>query len=268
MPPQDAGDELRQALWGVVGRLDGGNWRAVVRNSGFNGHAVAGPGHLVRWASALGLITLSMQAQAEGRVHDASDRLDEAAALLPSQLVRRDRYTAAVHAVLQPMPPDAAPLEMRLVVRIARLVWREQQELADLRHRFAPGKMRARDELIEGCIQYLIWVIFDPTSFYRATLGEGWDKTTVEPSRAVLCLYGTEIRRFANPKADTGISQAPWQDVGGYRGLAAKAFERLADRSAPAPWCGARGTSGLVVRRGRLRAWQHACQRREDLRSL
>ena len=127
MPPQDAGDELQQALWGVVGRLDGGNWRAVVQNSGFIGHAAAGPGHLVRWASALGLITLSMQAQAEGRVHDAWDRLDKAAALLPPQLVRRDRYTAAVHAVLQPMPPDAAPLEMRLVVRIARLVWREQR---------------------------------------------------------------------------------------------------------------------------------------------
>jgi hypothetical protein len=268
MPPGDAGDELRQALWDVVGRLDGGNWRAVVHNSGFIGRAGAGPGHLVRWASALGLVALSMQAQAEGRVHDAWDRLSEAAALLPPQLVRRDRSTAAVLAVLRPMPADTAPLEERLVVGIARLVWREQQELADLRRRFAHGRMKARDELIEGCIQFLIWVIFDPTSFYRVKPGEAWDGTTVEPSRAVLCLYGTEIRCFANPTADTGISQAPWQDIGGYRGLAANAFDRLADRSAPAPWCGAKGTSGLVVRRGRLRAWQHACRRREDLRSL
>ena len=270
MPSRDAGDDLRRAsaetLWDRANRSEGGNWRAVVCDAA--DRPAAGPEHLIRWTSALELVGLSMQAQAEGHVHDAWDRLTEAADLLPQQLVRHDRSTGTARAVLRSMPPDTVPLEVRLAVRIARLIWREQHELADLRDRFAPGKMKARDELIEGCIQYLIWVTFDPTSFYRARSTGSRDRTTVEPSRAVLCLFATEIRLFANPTAHSGVSQAPWQDIGAYRGLAAEAFDRLADRPVPAPWCGKEGTSGLVVRRGRLRAWQYACQRRQDLRSL
>ena len=268
MSSEDASEDLRQALagclWDDVGRLFGGNWRGVLQRSG----SVAGPEHLVHWAAATELVALSMQAQAEGRVQDAWDRLSEAAALLPRQLVRRDRVTGVAVAVLPSMPPETAALEVRLVVVLARLIWREQHELADLRDRFAPGKTKARDQLAEGCIQWLIWVLFDPTSFYRAAADGLRDGTTVDPSRSVLCLFATEIRLFADPTAESGVSQAPWQDIGAYRGLVAEAFDRLADRSEPAPWCRREGTSGLVVRRGRLRAWQHACTRKQDLLSL
>jgi hypothetical protein len=64
------------------------------------------------------------------------------------------------------------------------------------------------------------------------------------------------------------LSQAVWQDVGGYRGLCAAASDRLAAQDAPTPWCGVASTSGLAVRHGRLHAWQHARRRRDDLTDL
>jgi hypothetical protein len=211
-----------------------------------------------------------MQRQAQGHVQGAWELLGDAAALLPPQLVRHDRLTGIALAVLRPSPADDDPVEVRLAVDIARLIWRGQFELAELRDRFAPGRTKARDQLIEGCIRYLCWVQFDPSTFYRTSSRErAWDDgTAVEPSRGVICRFGTAVRRFGDPTADTDLSQAPWQDLGGYRGLGTAAFDRLAGRPAPAAWCGLPGTSGLVVQRGALRAWQHARQRREDLDSL
>jgi hypothetical protein len=207
--------------------------------------------------------------QAQGRLQDAWDRLSEAARLLPSELVRLEVATNTAFAVLRPSLPETAPADVQLAVAIARLLWRDQFELLELKRRFAPGRTKARDELIEGCVQYLMWVTFDPTTLFRAAPGEPTsdDGVAVEPSRTVLCSFGTEVRWLGDPAATTKVSQAPWQDIGGYRGLCAEAFDSLAARPEPAPWCGRRGTSGLVVRRGRLRAWQHACRRREDLDS-
>jgi hypothetical protein len=156
-----------------------------------------------------------------------------------------------------------------LAWRTARLVWREQAELEDLRCRLAPGRVTPRDELIEACIQHLFWVEFDPFAFYRTAPGQLlWDDgTTVDRLRSVLCVRGSRLRQFADPMAGRR-SQAVWQDIGGYRGLCAAAWDRLAAQDAPAPWCGVAGTSGLPVRRGRLHAWRHACRRRDDLTDL
>jgi hypothetical protein len=268
MSTDDDGDELRPVLWVLLEAVVVGYWREVLRPPGFAGHAVAGPGHLVRWATAVRLVAQSMQLQARGRLHDAWLRLAEAAALLPPQLVRRDADTGAGLAVLRPEPPDTASADEKLVVALARLVWREQSELVDLRTTFAPDRMKARDELVEALIQYLIWVEFDPSTYHRVARGEpSWDGVVVDRSRKVLCRRGTEIRWFADPTASVELSQAPWQDIGGYRGLCAVALDLLAARRAPAPWCGQAGTSGLVVRRARLRAWQYARRWKEDLDS-
>ena len=257
-------DDLAQVLLHASDDLNAGFWRPVRRPPEFEGHPIAGPEHLVRCATALRLTARSMQRQAQGQVQGAWELLGQAAALLPLQLVRRSRLTGVALAVLRPLPADGDPDEVKLVVGIARLIYREQFELAELRDRFAPGKTKARDQLIEGCIRYLGWVQFDPGTFYRTSRrGSMWDDgTTVEPSRRVICGFGTAVRRFGDPTADTDLSQAPWQDIGGYRGLAAAALDRLAERPAATPWCEA---SGLVARRGCLRAWEYAQQRREDL---
>ena len=55
--------------------------------------------------------------------------------------------------------------------------------------------------------------------------------------------------------------------MGGYRGLRAAALDRLASRASPAPWCAMDGVSGLKVRIGRQRAWQHALRWREDVQA-
>ena len=69
--------------------------------------------------------------------------------------------------------------------------------------------MKARDELIEGCIQYLIWVIFDPTSFYRATPARRGTRRPSNPRERCCASTAQRSRRFANPKADAGVGQAP-----------------------------------------------------------
>jgi hypothetical protein len=265
----DANDDMPATLRIAVGLLDRGDWRAVLRPPGFGGRAIAGSGDLVRLAVALHVVARSMQRQAQGRLDDAWDRLGEASALLSAQLSRRDASTGSTLAALAPKPPNDPPADVILAWRTARLVWREQVELEDLRCRVAPGRVTPRDELIEACIQHLFWVEFDPFTFYRAAPGRPlWDDgTTVDRLRSVLCVRGSRLRQFANPTAGR-LSQAVWQDIGGYRGLCAVAFDRLAVRPAPAPWCGVAGTSGLTVRRGRLRAWQHARRRRDDLTDL
>lgn len=260
-------ENLLRLLLRAVATLETGCWRAVLRPPGFGGHVAGGPKLLVHCAVALRLIARSMQLQAQGRPVDAWDRLSDAATLLPAGLVRRDPPTGFAFAALPPALSDGAPREERLVVGIARLIWREQTELLDLQRRFAPGRMKASDELIEGCILYLMWVVFDPTTMSPTPPGEPeWDDgVMVEPSRTVLCLFGTGVRVLADPARDTPVSQAPWQDIGGYRKLATKALGRLAKRPAPTPWCGAPGTSGLVIRRGCLRTWQHAREGRQGL---
>ena len=121
--------------------------------------------------------------------------------------------------------------------------------------RVAVGRVTPRDELVEACREHLCWVEFDHCAFYRVLPGRRhWDDgTTVDRLRSVLCLRGSRLRQFADPTAGR-LSQAVWQDIGGYRCLCAAAFDRLAGWPAPASWSGVPGTSGLATRRGRLRA--------------
>lgn len=261
----DQASDLRQVLWTAVRALELGDWRSVLRPPEFGGAALFGPEHLVRWAMALRLVAGSMQRQAQGRLVDGWDLASRAVNHLPRQLVRRDPATGTAVAVLAQLPLDSAPTDERLAVGIARLVWREHAEILDLKRRVAADRMRPREELVEGCIQYLTRVTFDPTTFHlEAPHGPVWDDgVAVEPSRAVLCRFGTEVRRLGHPACHTRVSQAVWQDIGGYRGLYANALDALAARPTPAPWVSRAGTAGLAVRPGRLRAWQHARQQRE-----
>jgi hypothetical protein len=262
---EQADEDVRSALVVAVRRLERGDWRAVLRASELGGPPVGGRRRHVDCEVAVELSARSMQQQARGYLSDAWHHLDRAASGLPASWVRRDRLTGTALAVLPPQPVDLSA-DAAAGWYIARLVWREQFELENLRRRVAAGRVRPRDELIEACIQHLFWVEFDHCAFYRSEPGQPpWeDGTTVDRLRSVLCLRASRLRQFAEPTAGR-LSQAVWQDVGGYRGLCALAFDRLGEQPTPVPWCGVEGTSGLMVRRGRLRAWQHARRRQDDL---
>jgi hypothetical protein len=258
-------EELRRALQAMIDALELGHWRVVLHpGAECSAGRVAGPKALVLWAVVLRMVARSMQLQAQGRVQEAWDQLGTAADLLPAARRRPTPPGDVARAALRP-PRRGASVDEELGRRITRLVWREQFELTDLRSRFAPGRLRARDELVEGCIEHLCWIEYDPFVFAPLTPGDAaWDDgTSVARERSVLCLRSTRLRQFADP-AEGPVSKSVWIDIGSYRGLCAEAFDRLADRPVPAPWCGTPDASGLKVRLGRLRAWEHARQWRAD----
>ena len=260
-----ADDELRQVLWSGVPVLEIGDGRRVLRPLEVEGRPVAGSRHLVLWATALRLVARSMQLQAQGRVHDAWLRLAEAAVLLHPQMRRFDDGEGVPRAVFAADPPDDAPVDEQLARRVARLVAREQFELDHLRQTFAHDRTAARDVLVEALTQHWFWVQFDGATWSRPQGSTGWDDdVVVDATRSALCGRATGLRQFADPTCGTPVSKSVWHDVGGFRGLYGEALSRLAEREVPAPWCGVAGTSGLKIRRARLRAWQHAHRWRDD----
>jgi hypothetical protein len=274
MPPRDAELALRRALSDEIGRLAVAHWRPTVLQLENTDRPVAGPAFLVRCAKAAELVAQSQQRRAQCRPQDAWDLLSRAAALLPARFVRRDPLTGAALALLSPPPPDTpadgASTDDALAVRLARITWSDQFELAALRAKFAHHRMTPRDELIEARIQFERWVAHDPARFYRKRPGARmWDDgVPVDCPRGVMVDFGSRIRQFANPADVSELSTAPWQDIGAHRGLGAAALDRLATWAAPAPWCGRPGTAGLVVPRAALRAWQYAGQWRKDMDAL
>jgi hypothetical protein len=216
------------------------------------------------WGVVLRIVARSMQLQAQGHVQEAWGELGNAAQLLPRGRRQPTPPGAVARAALGPRR-RAASVDEELAWQITRLVWREQFELSYLRDRFARDLLRAREELIEACIEHLCWIEFDPFVFSRPGPGApAWDDgVSVDRERSGLCLRGTRLRQFADP-SERALSKSVWIDIGAYRGLCAEALGWLADRPAPAPWCGTADTSDLKVRLGRLRAWEHARQWRAD----
>ena len=255
-------DNLVRMLLRAVAVLLRGGWRTILWPPEFQGYPVASrEPHLVDCAEALRLVARSQQLQAQGRVQDAWDGLSDAAALLPERFVRLELPTNTVFALLPLEPPHTARPDVRLVVGVARLVWRDQTAMQDLKDAFDPDQeKKARDELIEAIIHYLTWVESDPAVGEPPPPGAlPWnDGVTVGRARESLLDRATEIRRFGNPGDRVRVSQAPWQDNGGFLGLYVVARDRLAQRPEPAPW----------PRVSELRAWEDARRHRQDLASL
>jgi hypothetical protein len=262
----EAREELRQQLSAALRALGVGNYRAVLDPTWSPGASVlvAGPEDLVRLGTVLWLVARSMVQQVRGHVHDAWDELSAAAGALPRGYSATEGGT--VLAQLVAAPRDAAP-EDYLWRLVAQLVWREQYELLDLRRRFAPGLMSPRELLIEACIERFFWVSLNP-HFWTPPTEEvsllAAASISADHSRKALCSRGSRLRKFGDPRAGD-ISQSVWQDIGGYFGLCVAALDELADRSRPVPWCHIDGAGGIPIRRGRLRAWEHAATWRSDL---
>ena len=260
----DAAVELRRLLRAVLDALEVGDWRRASCLLDSGGPPVAGLGFLVRGAVALEHTAHAMQLHAQGLVFEAFDEFGIAATQLPR--LRKGATATPGRAVALLMPePDDPHSDEHLTWRTARVVWRGQSELGDLRRRFAAGRMRARDELVEACIEHLCCVEFDPFAWPESERPTPDDGVTVDRTRLVLCHRATRIRQFADPTRGE-VTQSVWRDIGAYRRLRGAALSQLATRAAPAPWCGVRGTSGLKVCRGRLRAWQYAHIWRDDLK--
>jgi hypothetical protein len=260
----DAAVELRRLLRAVLDALEVGDWRRARRLLVDAQVSEVGLEPLVRGTVALEHAARAMQLHAQGFVFEAFDEFGIAATQLPR--LRKGATATPERAVALLMPePDDPHSDEHLTWRSARVVWRGQFELGDLRRRFAPGRMRARDELVEACIEHLCCVEFDPFAWPESERPTPDDGVTVDRTRLVLCHRATRIRQFADPTRGE-VTQSVWRDIGAYRRLRGAALSQLATRTAPAPWCGVRGTSGLKVCRGRLRAWQYAHIWRDDLK--
>lgn len=260
MPADEPGEDLRQALQALLVALYVGDFRAVLHPDPTrpSGRPVAGSAKLARLVVVSRIVARSMQLQTEGRVGEAWARLVEAAHLLPAFFTSaKDRGRAVLrHA------PRNATFETEVAWHLARIIWREQFELDDLRCRFARGLMTAREQLAEAVIEHLFWVDFVPYNWNRERLAIRGP--VPDRSRSSICGRGSQLRRLADATA-CDISQSVWQDIGAFPGLCAEALDRLAERPTPAPWHDVAGAVDLEVRRGRLRAWNHALTRADDL---
>jgi hypothetical protein len=253
----EAVERLLVALQDMVIALEVGDWPTVVDGSSSRpaGRAVSGPGFIVRQHAALRCIARSMEHQFHGDVHSASEQLDAAVRLLPGAYAHPADRTCVV---LPPRPTGTAELTTWL---IGRLVRREKAEIEHLRDLFAPDILRARDQLVESCVQHLTRVDLDPFAPIQCRKPAPYP----DQSRASLCGRASALRRLANPLA-VDVSKSVWLDAGGFPGLRIRALDRLAERPDPAPWCGTRGTEDPPVRCGLSRAWEHArgCRRDAD----
>lgn len=260
----DAGADLRKLLKSVLHGLEVGDWRRARRLLVDAQVSEVGLEPLVRGVVALKHAARAMRLHGQGFVFEAFDEFGIAATQLPQLCKGATATPQRAIALLMPEPEDSRSDE-HLTWRIARVVWRGQFELGDLRRRFAPGRMRARDELIEACVEHLCCVEFDPFAWPESGRPAPDDEITIDPTRQMLCRRATRLRQFAEPMRGE-VTQSVWRDIGAYRGLRGAALTQLATRTAPAPWCGVRGTSGLKICRGRLRAWQYAHIWRDDLK--
>ena len=233
----------------VTRALEVGDWRHV-------GHCrppVALPEGSASLVVLQRVVASSMAAQARGDLEATWQQLANAARLLPRVLTRPPTHGDTRLAVLMP-PPTAEPGVAWWTWRTARVIWREQHELEDLRARVG-SEDSPRFDLTCAGIEHLRWGEFDPFMWRRPAV-DG-DRTGVHRSHADLCARANRLRKFAEPTAKD-LSASVWRHLDGYRGLRGEALTWLAHHDL-VPWASGNALADAVpVRLGRLRAWDHA----------
>jgi hypothetical protein len=260
-PADQPGDSEFQALELAVAALEAGNWRAAIALLRADGSSHD------RLTAAANLLALSMFCQAIGDVDAALRHLDAAARILPSTLTREDRANQLI-LVNPPRLADQDPAEhspAHQTWSVCRIAWREQTELIAIRDRFRLSSRTARDELIDACIEYLIWVEFDPWTWrhpnqdqWLRQLGIVVPASFGIPRRKDMCARASALRKLAIATLGD-VSESVWKDIGGYRGLREQALRRMARRP-PAAWNRglAPSTQDVPAQRGRSAAWSYA----------
>jgi|tagenome__1003787_1003787.scaffolds.fasta_scaffold20894865_2 hypothetical protein len=123
-----------------------GDWRTAIRHL-FSGQRLGGTAEAADMAKCLRYVALSMGAQcAASNVALAKKHLDNAADLLCSVATRRQQSSYEMHQLRQ---------------LTALLLEREQADLAAV-HRTFSTCAKGRQELVQACAEYLIWVANDP----------------------------------------------------------------------------------------------------------
>jgi hypothetical protein len=233
----------------VTRALEVGDWRHV-------GHCrspVALPEGSASLVALQRVVASSMAAQARGDVEAAWQQLGDAARLLPRAFTRPLTHGDTRLVVLMP-PPTAEPGVAWWIWQMARVIWREQRELEDLRARLR-SEDSPRFDLTCAGIEYLRWVEFDPFVWCRPAV-DG-DRAGVDRRRSDLCARANRLRKFAEPTA-TDLSASVWRHLDGYRGLRGEALTWLAHHDL-VPWASGNALADAVpVRLGRLRAWDYA----------
>jgi hypothetical protein len=205
------------------------------------------------------MVAASMAKNVAGRPAEAETHLSEAAMMLPQMLTRDDG--CARTALLTPPPTSNSEVAWCLWA-LACVIWREQQELADLRHRYQPGRTSPRNELVDAFIEYLRWVECDPWRLQHPR--QPRDESVLGAQRGAVCRRASNLRKFAVPRAGD-IDPTVWTRAGRDAGVRALALRRLA--AGPlTPWA-AKGSlaADVEVRRGRKRASDSARRWLADL---
>lgn len=240
--------------------LEVGNWPLVLHHDLQLANDQSHTAAMLR--AVLRLVAHSMRLQAEARPLDAWNKLGEAAYLLPP--AHRGPPAQPGGAPIAVPTPDLrhnASFAEELTWQTARLVWREQSELADLRRKFASGLMKPSEELVEACIEHLSWIEFDPFARSEAVRPSARkDKAIVNvfrDSRSALLERATRLRQFANPAAQA-MNESVWRDIGGHSKLVTTTLSQLAGRVRPTAGSATDSPSDVPARLGRLRAWEYA----------
>lgn len=246
--------------------LEHGDWRSAMTLLSIDGASSEG------LAAVAGLLALSMFCQAIGDVGAAWQHLDDVARILPAGLTRSTAAEPVRRVNLPRRPEPTDPTDQRgalipaVMVVACRIAWREQTELLSLRDRFrAPGRT-PREELVDACIEYLMWVEFDPWTWQHRSADPRSPQTGVvlprsfgTPHRTDMCARASALRRLAIPQLGD-LSESVWKDIGAYRGLRGQALRRLADRPLVPAQRAYTDAAGLdvPVRSGRRAAWNYA----------
>jgi hypothetical protein len=258
-------EEAQEWLTGSIDALEQGNWRLALQLCG--GDVVATEFGLVELGLLLSAAATSIYSLGIGDVSAARRQLSAGAGMLPPFL-RRAGADGHVLANLVPRPSSAQPLRSVLAWRAARILWREQCLIAELLNRLREHDS-PRDHLVEAYIQRMGEVEFSPFSWYRpARPTPRPRRKPVDPSvtltRLDMLLRASRLRKLALPEAGD-VSQSPWHDIGGPRGLRAEALSRLASRPEPLGPETKHLSDPIPIRLGHLRAWEYARQWRIDV---
>jgi hypothetical protein len=192
---------------------------------------------------------------AVGDLYLAEEGIGSAVTRLPDTL----RCPSTRTRVLLPPDLGSGGIEIEVPFRAARVLWREQSELDDLRARAA--EMSAGDALLEAFIEQLTWTFCDPHHVAALVAGRGRGGSNgaqIERTREAICLRATHLRQFGRPDARS-IGPSTWQALDGYEGLLAAALDRFGARTSSVPWWDpAREDTLPWVRPGRRLAWNLA----------
>ena len=259
----DAAARLEQELLRpAIRALEVGNWNNA--SALFNVAQTAGDrSDAVSLVVIVRTIAGAMGSQASGDIQAAIRQYAAAEAMLPPGLTRTtsDGVRRVALPVAEPVGNGEAMIA-RLFWRAARIIWREQYLIDDLRQQLR-RLAKPRDHLIEAYIQFQFEVEFSPFAWDELPKRTQPDPP-VTPSRSSICRRASHLRKLALPRTGD-VSETVWKDIGGHRGVRATAQARLAERPLT-PWVDEIGLRvSIPVRFGRQRAWEHARQWKLDL---